>query len=260
MLRLHRRSAPTSAVLVTAVALLAACGGPSAPAGSAGSASSGQASAAGYPVTIENCGRSLTFDTSSGYASVEQIEQGGSQVYGANACDLAQVREMTIDTPAKTLRDLGKISDRSQQAGTIITGMQIQKKVVTDAVAGLDPVEVAFHQGGTGPLHVLAEGIYDSEITTAGGRNVFPAEADVSREELSAIDADVILVGTYQGQDFASAKKFLTETFPDIPAVRKGRLVELPVADTDASLGVMEGLTRIAAGLHPQAGLSVPTS
>lgn len=340
MLRPHR-PALTSAGLLAAAALLAACGGQSTPAGPTTSAATGGADRAGYPVTVENCGRTLTFDappqrvvslwqaptemllalgaqdemaaiagsyaplpadlaeraedvptigtsmawpsrevllsqepdlvvsqvlegfafdTSSGYASVEQVEQGGAQVYGANACDLAEIRAVTVDTPARTLRDLGAIVGRPEQAESIIAGMQAQKEVVTDAVAGLEPVSVAFYQGGTGPVHVLADGIYDSAITTAGGRNVFDAEADVSREEFSAIDADVILVGTYEGQDFASAEEFLTTTFPDVPAVRNDRLVELPVAETDASLRVMDGLTRIAAGLHPEAGLTVPTS
>ena len=201
----------------------------------------------------------FSFDTSSGYASVQEIEQGGAQVYGANACDLDEIRAMTVDTPMDTLKDLGKIFDKNEQAATIIAAMQAQKKVVTDAVAGRAPVKTAFYQGGTGPVHVLADGIYDDEIKTAGGINVFTTEADISNEEFSSIDADVILVGTYEGQDFATQKAFLQKTFPDIPAVKNDRLVELPIADTDASLRVMDGLTRIAAGLHPEAGLTVPS-
>ena len=147
-------------------------------------------------MTIDTCGRSLTFGAPPRWVVV------------------------LWRAPTEMLLALGAQGDVAAIAGSCAP---LPEDLAAAAegiptIAGPDPVRVAFHQGGTGPVHVLAGGIYDSEITTAGGRNVF--------------DADVVLVGTYDGQDF----------------------------ETDASPSVMDGLARIAAGLHPQAGLPVPTS
>jgi len=211
-------------------------------------------------------GQSLTgyaFDTAQGYASVEEIEKTGAQVYGANICDAdgGDALKMTLETPIETLRDLGRIFDVSDRAEELIAGIEAQKQVVVDAVQGQPTVKVAFYNGGDGPLIVLAGGIYDDAITTAGGENVFPADSVyVSKEEFAASDAEVIMVGTYEGQDFATLRAYLEATFPDLPAVQTGRIVEVPVDDTDASVTVMTGLTEIANALHPDLNLTVPQS
>lgn len=108
---------------------------------------------------------------------------------------------------------------------------------------------------------VLAGGIYDSLISTAGGENAFPSTAVyVSKEEFAASDADVILVGTFDGQDFASQKAFLEENVPDLPAVKNGRISEVPTAETDSSIAIMVGLTTTANALHPDLNLPVPSA
>lgn len=201
------------------------------------------------------------FDTSQGYASVEQIENSGAQVYGANICDAGggDAIAMTLDTPIDTLRDLGVIFGVSDRAEELIADLEQDKQTVIDAVEGKDTVEVAFYNGGEGPLIVLAGGIYDDAIETAGGRNVFPADSVyVSKEDFAASDAEVVLVGTFEGQDYDTLRAYLEQTFPDLPAVQAGNLVEIPVDDTDASVTVMRGLTEIANALHSELELTVP--
>ena len=205
------------------------------------------------------------FDTSQGYASVQQIEADGAQVYGANICDAdgGDALKMTLQTPITTLQDFGKIFDVTGRAQTIITRLEAEKQKVVNAVKGQPTVKVAFYNGGQGPLIVLAGGIYDSEITTAGGKDVFPANSvSVSKEEFesTAAGADVILVGTFQGQDFATQRAYLARTFPNLPAVKDGRIVQIPVDDTDASITVMKGLTEIANALHPGLHIPVPAT
>ncbi|HVN12085.1 MAG TPA: ABC transporter substrate-binding protein, partial [Kineosporiaceae bacterium] len=203
------------------------------------------------------------FDTSHGYASVQQIEEGGAQVYGANICNAVSggALQMTLGTPVKTLQDLGKIFGVSDRADQIIARLTAEKQAVVKAVQGQPTVKVAFYNGGQGPLIVLAGGIYDDEITTAGGKDVFPANSVyVSKEAFAASGADVILVGTYTGQNFSTLRAYLEKTFPDLPAVKNGRIVQVPVDDTDASITVMRGLTEIANGLHPDIKLPVPAS
>ncbi|SDS12620.1 iron complex transport system substrate-binding protein [Paenibacillaceae bacterium GAS479] len=200
------------------------------------------------------------FDVSQGYASVEQIEKGGVQVYGANMCS-SDALKMTIETPYQTLRDFGTIFGVSDRAEEFIARMAAERQAVVDAVKGLPTQRVAFYNGGEGPLIVLTGGIYDDAITTAGGNSVFPAgSVYLSKEEFAASDADVILVGTFKGQEFATLSDYITTNFPELPAVKDGRLVEIPVADIDASISVMRGLTEIANGIHPDLNLAVPAS
>lgn len=203
------------------------------------------------------------FDTAQGYASAEQINDSGAQVYGANLCDAdgGDSVAMTLDTPAKTLRDLGAIFGVSDRAEEIIAELDQDKQKVVEAAKGKDVVDVAFYNGGEGPLIVLAGGIYDDAIETAGGKNVFPEDAVyIGKEDFAASDADVVLAGTFEGQDFKTLRAYLERTFPDLPAVKSGNLVEIPVADTDASVSVMRGLTQIANAIHPELDLAVPES
>ncbi|PPG28603.1 hypothetical protein C5E10_13520 [Pseudoclavibacter sp. RFBG4] len=206
----------------------------------------------------------FAFDASQGYASVEQLEQAGATVYGANLCtmtDNQSIETWNIDTVSKTLRDYGTIFNVSAKADEVIAGLEADREKVVSAVEGAPTVKTAYFNGGTGPVIVLAGGIYDDLITTAGGENVFPSDATfVSKEEFAAADADVILVGTFPGQDFATQKAFLEENFPDHPAVKNGRISEVPTQETDSSISVMVGLTKIANALHPDLGLPVPTS
>lgn len=206
----------------------------------------------------------FAFDTSKGYASAKQIEQTGATVYGANLCtstDSQSTKIWNVDTTAKTLRDFGRIFDVSAKADKVIAKLDAEKKTVVDAVKGKQAVKTAYFNGGTGPVIVLAGGIYDSLINTAGGKNVFPSDSVyVSKEAFAASDADVILVGTFEGQDFTTQKAFLEKNFPDLPAVKAGRISEVPTQETDSSISVMVGLTKIANAIHPGLDLAVPTS
>lgn len=204
------------------------------------------------------------FDPSQGYATVQQIEQTGATVYGANLCTSADAQDISVwnvDTTSRTLADLGRIFDVPDQADAVIAKLNSDKQKVVDAVAGKPAVRTAYFNGGTGPVIVLAGGIYDSLINTAGGQNAFPSNAVyVSKEEFAASDADVILVGTFTGQDFDTQKAFIEQNFPDLPAVKNGRISEVPTQETDSSISVMVGLTKIANALHPDLNLPVPTS
>ena len=206
----------------------------------------------------------FAFDKSQGYASVEQIEKTGATVYGANICNPAEAQSTktwSVDTTAKTLGDLGRIFNVTAKADQLIGKLNADKQKVIDAVKGKPAVKTAYFNGGTGPVIVLAGGIYDSLISAAGGTNVFPSNAIyVSKEAFAASDADVILVGTFQGQTFASQKAFLEKTFPNVPAVKSGHISELPTQETDSSISIMVGLTKAANAIHPDIALPIPTS
>ena len=206
----------------------------------------------------------FAFDASQGYASVEQLERTGAAVYGANLCgstDSQSTETWNIESVEKTLRDYGTIFDVADRADEVVAELEADRSAVVSAVEGEPTVKTAYFNGGTGPVIVLAGGIYDDLITTAGGENVFPSgSVYVSKEEFAASDADVVLVGTFPGQDFASQKAFLEENFPDLPAVQAGRITEVPTQETDSSISVMVGLTKIANAIHSDLDLTVPSS
>ncbi len=206
----------------------------------------------------------FAFDTAQGYASVEQLEESGITVYGANLCgatDYLSSDIWNIESVSKVLRDYGTIFNVSPKAEEVVAELESAKEKVVTSVKDEPTVKTAYFNGGTGPVIVLAGGIYDDLIETAGGENAFPSDSVyVSKEEFAASDADVILVGTFAGQDFATQKAFLEETFPDVPAVKNGRISEIPTQETDSSISVMVGLTKIANALHHDLDLAVPAS
>ena len=121
-------------------------------------------------------------------------------------------------------------------------------------IQGLPPVKVAFYNGREGPLNVLTSGIWEEAMTKAGGQDVLPPNIyQISVEEFAAAQPDVILVGTYPGQDAATLIAFLKQTFPNIPAVKNNRLAPIADIDTEASVRIVNGFEQIAKALHPEA-------
>jgi iron complex transport system substrate-binding protein len=203
----------------------------------------------------------FAFDPARGSATAEEIEATGAQVYATSACDFAEASSKTLDTVIVDLENLGAVFGVPDRAAELADRLERQRADVGAAVADRPTVRTAFYNGGEGPLNVLAGGVWGDAITTAGGENVFPADAfQVSAEEFAASDAEVVLVGTYPGQDFAALRDYLVRTFPELPAVRDDRIVEVPTIETEASVRVMDGLVRIAAALHPDAPVPQPSS
>lgn len=195
------------------------------------------------------------YDPSQGYATVAELEAAGAQVYANAFCTLAAPRPGTIDNILNDIRNLGIIFGVSERAEALIAQMEAERTVVVEAVTDQAPVTVAFYNGGEGPLFVLSTDIWADLIETAGGVNVFEGVETftVSVEEFAAADPDVILVGTYPGQEAEPLIAFLRATFPALEAVQNDRLYPIATIDTENSIRVTQGLAQIAAALHPDA-------
>jgi iron complex transport system substrate-binding protein len=195
------------------------------------------------------------YDPAQGYATVAEIEAAGAQVYANAFCTLSEPRPGTIDNILNDIRNLGSIFGLSERAEALIAAMEAERAVVVEAIADEEPVTVAFYNGGEGPLFVLSTDVWADLIETAGGINVFEGVETftVSVEEFAAADPDVILIGTYPGQDAETLINFLNTTFPSLQAVQNGRLYPIPTIDTENSIRVTQGLTQIAQALHPDA-------
>jgi iron complex transport system substrate-binding protein len=196
----------------------------------------------------------FAFDGNAGYATIAELEAAGAQVYSNNACTLADVGSKNIEQVYTDIANLGRIFGVSERADALIAELTARQEAVTSAVAGLPRPRVVFFNGGEGPLNVLSGGVWGDVVTQAGGQNVIsPDLFQVSVEEFAAAQPDVILVGTFPGQEAEALTAYLEATFPNIPAVQNERLVPIATIDTEASVRVIDGLEQVARALHPEA-------
>jgi len=195
------------------------------------------------------------YDPAQGYATTAEIEASGAQVYANAFCTLSEPRPGTIDNVLNDIRNMGAIFGVTTRAEALIERMEAERITVLEAIAGEEPVTVAFYNGGEGPLFVLSTDVWADLIETAGGINVFEGieTFSVSVEEFAAADPDVILVGTYPGQEAETSIAFLETTFPTLQAVQNDRLYPIATIDTENSIRVTHGLTQIARALYPEA-------
>ena len=132
--------------------------------------------------------------------------------------------------------------------------MKARQADIVAKVADQPTVRVAFYNGGEGPLNILSGGVWGDTITQANGENVFPNDIfQISVEEFAAAQPDVIIIGTYPGQEAEPSIAFLQATFPNVPAVQNNRLYPVPTVETEATVRIIDGFEKIARAIHPEA-------
>ena len=196
----------------------------------------------------------FAFDPAMGKATVAELEAAGAQVYSASACTIADYPNKRLETVYTDLENLGKIFGVADRAQALIDNMKARQAEIVAKVAGLPTVRVAFYNGGEGPLNILSGGVWGDTITQANGENVFPNDIfQVSIEEFAAAQPDVIIIGTYPGQEAEPSIAFLQATFPNVPAVQNNRLYPVPTVETEATVRIIDGFEKIARAIHPEA-------
>ena len=158
----------------------------------------------------------------------EQMRRAGIRTWAYVHAGLADV--------TRTIRELGTVADRADQAETLATSIDRQLAAVRASAAGRPRPQVLlvfgreplalrniYASGGTGFLHDLVE--------TAGGTNVF---ADVPRESVQATTElilarapDVIIELRAEGlgdEARRTAERGAWSTLASVPAVRRGRI------------------------------------
>ena len=196
----------------------------------------------------------FAFDPAQGRATVAELEDLGIQVYSASACTSADYPNKRIETVYTDLENLGKIFGVADRAQALIDEMKARQAEIVVKVADLPTVRVAFYNGGEGPLNILSGGVWGDTITQANGENVFPNDIfQISVEEFAAAQPDVIIIGTYPGQEAEPSIAFLQATFPNVPAVQNNRLYPVPTVETEATVRIIDGFEKIARAIHPEA-------
>lgn len=203
------------------------------------------------------------FTAEQGFASIEQIEQAGSAVYVAvGGC---QDRRMsgTVTDLFTDLDNLGEIFDVQDAAADLMADGQADLDAVAAAVAEVDKLRVAqVYVDGT-TLQGLGAGIEYDILRSAGADNVYAPDqsafadffaATITPESLAAEEPDALVFSVYDEDHEAATRAYLTTTFPDMPAVREGRLIAVSSADMfPGTLGNIRAVRQIAEQLYPDA-------
>ena len=166
-----------------------------------------------------------------------------------------------MDGIMHTIRLVGDMTGRSQQAGALVEDMQRRVAAVTDKVKDRPPVRVFFIVDGTDlgmPWTAGPGSFIDDIIQLAGGENVAAgvagAWAQLSIEEIVNADPDVIIVQTMSGGEptVSVAELESHEVWGQLTAVLAGNVYYID-GDLVSRPGprIVEGLEEMARILHP---------
>lgn len=203
------------------------------------------------------------FTAEQGFASVEQLQQAGAAVYVATGgCAdrrmTAEVTDLFID-----LENLGEAFGVQDAASELVAQGQAELDDVAAAVSDVEPLRVAqVYVDGTS-LSAIGAGVEYDILARAGADNVYgpdqPAFADffaasITPESLAAEQPDALVFSVSDEDHEAATRDYLTTTFPDMPAVREGRLIAVSSADVfPGTLGNVAAVRQIAEQLYPDA-------
>lgn len=203
------------------------------------------------------------FSADQGFASIEQLDGAGAAVYVATGG--CQERRMSgeLTDLFTDLENLGRIFEVQDEAAELIGQSRAVLDEVTEATRDVEPLRVAqvYHEGGT--LQAIGAGIEYDILRHAGADNVYSPEQDafdsffaatITPESLAAETPDAIVFATYDEQHETATREYLTSTFPDMPAVRDGRLIAVSTSDMfPGTLGNVAAVRHIAEELYPEA-------
>jgi iron complex transport system substrate-binding protein len=201
------------------------------------------------------------FTAEQGFASIEQLEQAGVSVYVANGG--CKDRRMTgeVTDLFTDLENIGKIFGVEDAAADLIAKGRADLDEVAKALADVDKLRVAqvFVDGTT--LQAIGAGVEYDILRLAGADNVYTPDqpafakffaATITPESLAAERPDALVFSVYDEKHEAATRKYLTTTFPDMPAVRDDRLIAVSSADVfPGTLGNVSIVRQIAEQLYP---------
>ncbi|MFF3029029.1 ABC transporter substrate-binding protein [Microbacterium sp. NPDC057944] len=210
------------------------------------------------------------FTAEQGFASIEQLTQAGVAAYTATGGCFDRRMEGTVDDLFTDLKNLGTIFHVEGEADDLIASSRAELAAVDAAIDGRDRPRVAqvFVEGTT--LTAIGAGIEYDILHRAGADNVFtpddPAFADffaaeITPESLAAEAPDALVFAVSDPAHESAVRAYFTATFPDMPAVRDGRLIAVSATDMfPGTLGNVSAVRQIAEGLYPDATFETPAS
>ncbi|ASO20580.1 iron complex transport system substrate-binding protein [Actinoalloteichus hoggarensis] len=201
------------------------------------------------------------FTAEQGFASIDQLQQGGAAVYVATGGCFERRMTGEVTDLFADLENLGRIFDVPDEAADLIARSRTELDEVAAAIADVEPLRVAqvYVEGTT--LQAIGAGIEYDILRLAGADNVYGPEqeafseffaATITPESLAAEQPDALVFSAYDEDHKAATREYLTTTFPDLPAVREDRLIAVSSADVfPGTLGNISVVRDIAERLYP---------
>jgi iron complex transport system substrate-binding protein len=159
------------------------------------------------------------------------------------------------------IREIGAATGRAAQADTLVGHMRSELDAVAARVAAIPEGDRprVFVEIEESPLMTVGAGSFlDDLIARAGGRNVahdiHAAYPRIDTEQVITWNPEVILVAHSDSPGEAAKRLAGRIGWPDVAAVRKGRIID----DIDPDLlfrpgpRLVDGVKELAARLHPQ--------
>jgi iron complex transport system substrate-binding protein len=203
------------------------------------------------------------FDTAQGYASIEDFESVGAQVYGISTECAEDASALTIDSVYRDILNLGRIFGVEAKAQELVEGTKKRIAAVQEKVASLAPARTIMfdlYQTFEAPYGVYGSGLNADMIRLAGGENVFGDEAQtylqVSAEAVVSQEVDIFSTVDHEQPEAASddeKKTYLFTTFPNTVAAQQQRYVSVSAAAFAAGVRIPEAVETLAKAYYPEA-------
>ncbi|WP_016698817.1 ABC transporter substrate-binding protein [Actinoalloteichus spitiensis] len=203
------------------------------------------------------------FTAEQGFASLEQLDEAGVTAYVATGGCAERRMEGTVEDVLVDIENLGEIFGVREEAAALVERGRADLDEVDERIREAERPTVAqvYVEGRT--LSAIGAGIEYDMIHRAGGDNVFSPDdeafsnffaAQITPEVLAAENPDALVFKVSGPEQEEATASYLTSTFPEMTAVREGRLIAINSADTmPGTLGNIEVVRAIAEALHPEA-------
>jgi iron complex transport system substrate-binding protein len=153
------------------------------------------------------------------------------------------------------LRLFGAALGEEGRAAALIAGIDALLGALSRRLAGAPPVRVLYYDP---PVYTMGRGtLVDEILTRAGGLNVvaelgIEGPGQIGLESVLGLEPDVIILPRYADNDSALATLNGIPLWHQVPAVRAGRVHEIPGAwIATISHHAAQGLAKVASLLHP---------
>lgn len=181
--------------------------------------------------------------------TVDAIKALGIPVFAIDPRSFEQILEAFIL--------LGDVLGESEQAEELVSDMKQRLGLVREKVASSEYRPTVFFQIADTPIVSAGKNSYiDKLITLAGGRNLAGDMKDYPRyswENIILMQPEVVLLSSMKGGRSTELLKAPWQRWPEIPAVREGRL---HVVDADLfnrpTARLIRGLEIMFETLHPE--------